>query len=285
MFRHPVFKLRSGLCCACTLAAFLHCATVIGNPAIQLTQTQERDSALQLETRDAPLGQILKTIAAKTGAVIHYSVLPEAPVTATCVGADVGQIMDCLVAKQVGLVAHKPRKDRPAEFWLLGSSVGSCRAMTVDYDRLSTLTRKKPRQRTPEEQARIDQSLQEQSDKMVEQAKSKDIEQRKEAIANLSSVGRKDDPAVQKVLDDAFNDKDPDLRAQAIATMVNLDKENSGEIIVRALRDSDTTVRMAAVDNIYGNRELLEQALSDANADVRNFAQAKLNNLEKNAKK
>lgn len=51
--------------------------------------------------------------------------------TATCVGANVGQVMDCLVAKQVGLVAHKAQKGKPAEFWLLGSSVGSCQAVTV----------------------------------------------------------------------------------------------------------------------------------------------------------
>lgn len=88
-------------------------------PNVHIALSQQKDSAIRLEVRQTPLAQILKEIATKTGANIHYSVLPEAPVTATCVGANVGQIMDCLVAKQVGLVAHKPQKDKPAEFWLL----------------------------------------------------------------------------------------------------------------------------------------------------------------------
>lgn len=93
--------------------------TVNTQSSIQITLTEQKDSAIHLEARQAPLGQILKEIATKTGAIIHYSVLPETPVTATCAGANIGQVMDCLVAKQVGLVAHKNQKDNPAEFWLL----------------------------------------------------------------------------------------------------------------------------------------------------------------------
>jgi hypothetical protein len=104
-----------------------------GNAAqasIRLTLSKQIDSAIRLEARQAPLAQILKEIAGKTQAVVHYSVLPEAPVTATCVGANVAQIMECLVGKQIGLVAHKPSRTKPAEFWLLGSSVGGCQAVT-----------------------------------------------------------------------------------------------------------------------------------------------------------
>ena len=78
--------------------------------SIQLTLSKQAQTAIRLEARAALLGQILKAIADKTGAVIHYSVLPPEPVTATCVGANVRQVMECLVAKQVGLVAHKPQK-------------------------------------------------------------------------------------------------------------------------------------------------------------------------------
>ncbi|NOU21786.1 MAG: hypothetical protein HOO93_08345 [Methyloglobulus sp.] len=99
--------------------------------SIQLTLSKQTNTTIRLEARAAPLAQILKAIADKTGANIHYSVLPEAPATATCVGANVGQVMDCLVAKQVGLVAHKAKKDKPAEFWLLGYSVGSSQAVMV----------------------------------------------------------------------------------------------------------------------------------------------------------
>jgi hypothetical protein len=70
--------------------------------SIQLTLSDQVPTAIHLEARQAPLGQILKEITAKTGAIIHYSVLPEAPA-----GANIWQLMDCLVAKQVGMVTNK----------------------------------------------------------------------------------------------------------------------------------------------------------------------------------
>lgn len=79
---------------------------------------QNIDGQLLLEARQAPLAQILKTIADKIGAQIHYSVLPQEPVTATCAGKTTQAVMECLVAKQIGLIAHKATKTKPAEFWL-----------------------------------------------------------------------------------------------------------------------------------------------------------------------
>ena len=174
--------------------------------SINLTLSKQADTAIRLEARAAPLGQILKAIADKTSAIIHYSVLPEAPVTATCVGANVGQVMDCLVAKQVGLVAHKAQKDKPAEFWLLGSSVGSCQAVTVAPT--ASPVQAAAEQPTPEEQAQIDQALQEQTDQLLKQAQSKDPNQRAEAIGNIAAIGLKDDPAIDETLRSAMNDKD-----------------------------------------------------------------------------
>ena len=201
--------------------------------SINLTLSKHADTAIRLEARSVPLAQILKAIADKTGVNIHYSVLPEAPVTATCVGANVGQIMDCLVAKQVGLVAHKPQKDKPAEFWLLGSSVGSCQAVTV-VPSASLIEEETEQEPTPEEQAQVDQAMQEQSDRFLEQAKGKDPAKRAEAISNLISGGVKDDPSVFKTLEEAMADKNANVRAQAIAALA----QREGEGATEALRQS-----------------------------------------------
>jgi hypothetical protein len=42
--------------------------------------------------------------------------------------------------------------------------------------------------------------------------------------------------------------------------MASLDKDNATEIIGRSLHDSDSSVRMAAIESAADNRELLEQA-------------------------
>ncbi|MEQ1559598.1 MAG: HEAT repeat domain-containing protein [Methyloglobulus sp.] len=249
-----------------------------GQPSsIQITLSKQTDSAILLETRSAPLVQILKAVADKTGVNIHYSVLPEAPVTATCVGANVGQVMDCLVAKQVGLVAHKPQKDKPAEFWLLGSSVGSCQAVTVAAS--APLIAAAVQQPTPEEQALADQALQEQTGHLLKQTQSKDPNQRAEGIGNLGAVGPKDDPAVDEALRTAMNDKNADVRAQAIRAIVQRGGEEVANQVGLALKDNDVNVRLTAVSDIQDDETLLQQALNDSDQSVRDLAKDKLQDL------
>ncbi|MEQ1546200.1 HEAT repeat domain-containing protein [Methyloglobulus sp.] len=253
--------------------------------SIQITLSKQADTAIRLEARAAPLAQILKTIAYKTGVNIHYSVLPEAPVTATCVGANVGQVMDCLVAKQVGLVAHKPQKDKPAEFWLLGSSVGSCQAVTVVTSPLPVQVPIQPTEEqppTPDEQAQYDQAMQAQTDLYLEQLKNaKNSEERLQVLGNLGSGVKSDDPNVRKALEDAMSDKDTNIRKQAIATLVSLDNEGASSVLSNALHDSDASVRMAAVEYAGEDTDLLQQALTDSSVQVRDIAAAKLAQIKK----
>jgi HEAT repeats len=244
--------------------------------SINLTLSKQADTAIRLEARAAPLGQILKAIADKTGVNIHYSVLPEAPVTATCVGANVGQVMDCLVAKQVGLVAHKPQKDKPAEFWLLGSSVGSCQAVMVAACPLPTqsVAEQAP---TAEEQPKADQMLQEQIDQLLKQAQSKDPSIRSMAINSLGSLGAKNDPNVDEALRNGLTDKDVNVRSQAISAIAERGGENVEEQLSLALKDKDVSVRLSVVglakeDDIG----IFQQALNDSDPTVKELAQSRL---------
>ncbi|NOS75948.1 MAG: HEAT repeat domain-containing protein, partial [Methyloglobulus sp.] len=207
--------------------------------------------------------------------LIHYSALPEAPVTATCVGENVGQIMDCLVAKQVGLVAHKPQKDKPPEFWLLGSSVGSCQAVTVAASPIQKIAAEP----TPEALAAAELALQEQTDHLLKQTQSKDPNQRAEGIGNLGAVGPKDDPAVDEALRTAMNDKNADVRAQAIRSIVLRGGEEVAGQQGLALKDNDVNVRLTAVSDIQDDEILLQQALNDSDQSVRDLAKDKLQDL------
>jgi hypothetical protein len=247
---------------------------------IQIVLSKQPDSAIRLEVRQAPLGQILKAIADKTSAIIHYSVLPEAPVTATCVGANVGQVMDCLVAKQVGLVAHKAQQNKPAEFWLLGSSVGSCQAVTVfsntqyvqpntifpaGQDELSNVS--------PEKQKKLDALLEK-----LRQANTS--EEKAQVLSDLATVGVIEDPNVRKAIADASMSLDASIRTQAVITSAALDKDNASDILGNAMHDADPAVRMAALDMAIDNVKVLEQAMTDSDSSIRDLAAAKLSEIK-----
>lgn len=182
--------------------------------------------------------------------------------------------MDCLVAKQVGLVAHKPTQDKPAEFWLLGSSVGSCQAVTVAP---IAATEQQP---TPEAQAEMDRMVQEQSDQLLKQTESKDPSERSSAIGNLGSVGVKDDPNVDAAIRDALGDEDANVRSQAIASIVQRGGDDVNDQISRALKDKAAIVRIAAVSAITDDVALLNQAVNDSDQSVREIAKSMLENLQ-----
>jgi hypothetical protein len=272
-FAYPVLRVSAAFASA---EQQVSNALQTGQPtSINLTLSKQANTAIRLEARSTPLAQILKAIADKTGVNIHYSVLPEAPVTATCVGANIGQVMDCLVAKQVGLVAHKAQKDKPAEFWLLGSSVGSCQAVTVAVSPIQKIAV----QPTAEASAEAELALQEQTDRLLKQTQSKDPNQRAEGIGNLGAAGPKDDPAVDEALRTAMNDKDANVRAQAIRSIVMRGGEEVAGQQGLALKDNDVNVRLTAVSDIQDDETLLQQALNDSDQSVRDLAKDKLQDL------
>jgi hypothetical protein len=246
---------------------------------IQLTVSQQPKPLFHLEARQAPLAQILKAIADKSGAQIHYSVLPDAPVTATCIGANTETVMNCLVGKQLGLVAHKPQKDKPAEFWLLGSSVGSCQVMTV----VATPNPESAKEQQPTAMAiaEMERESQEQTDAMLKQVRSADPNERYTAITNLGAMGAKDNPIVDQVLRDAMADKDTNVRAQAIASIVQRGGDDIADQFGRALQDKETNVRISAI-NVAKDIAILQQALNDNDPALRELAQSRLDELAKN---
>jgi hypothetical protein len=97
-------------------------------PLADLVISSNKGSELQLEVRQMPMVEVLKMLAAKTQVSIHYSVLPEGLVTATCVGSTLKQVLECLLDRKADLIVRYPRNadksesnGQLAEAWVLGS--------------------------------------------------------------------------------------------------------------------------------------------------------------------
>lgn len=243
--------------------------------SIQFSQGKTPGAGLQLEVKQATLADIVKEIAAQTKIEIHYSVLPEAPVTATCVAGKVQALLECLVGKQIGVVTQKPEGASQEQVWLIGSSMNGCPAATAKAPEAPAPLAPP----TPEQQAEADQAQQEHTQAMLKQAKSKNPDERFSALGNLADPGNQD-PAIDQALRDALKDKDANVRSQAVASMAMRGADDMLEQLGQALHDSDAGVRMAAIGATNDNG-LLQQALSDKDPAVRGLAQSRLNQLER----
>ncbi len=268
------------------LAAFAaHSAD--GQPAIQLTFAKNTESQILLEARRAPLNQIINAIADKTGAIFHFSYLPVTPVTATCAGRTLRQVLDCLVASQVGIVEHKAATNKPAEFWLLASSLGACqaadpkRAAQIVSDGQTGLEAVSDNQASDDNASSTNQ---EKSDKLLEQLKNATtVEQQVETLTSLAVDGNINDPKVKAALDVAAHNGNPDVRGQAISALANLDKEGASDYLTQALHDDDASVRLIALDHADEDVDILKQALADSDSTIREFAESKLESIGKRA--
>jgi HEAT repeats len=246
-------------------------------------------SELQLEVREMPLAQVLDDIAHKTKVAIHYSVLPEGLVTATCVGTTLKQVLECLLDRRADLIVRYPHnptkadsKEQVAEAWILGSRLNgstdnraNCAATTATstakQGNNASLTLSKNEQNAEDEP--------DQTDDLLALAQSKDSTEREEAIGALLADGRVGDPNVKATLEQALTDKDDSVRAQAISSLSHREGSNAAGAIQDALRDNSVDVRLMAVDSITDDVALLQQAINDSDETVRSLATTKLQQL------
>lgn len=242
-------------------------------PTIDISLSQDKGSELRFETRRAPLAQVLVKLSEITGMQIHYSVLPEGNVTATCVGSGAKQLLECLLATKSDLVFRYPKKPgrqaayQPTEAWILGAKYTTDLTPVVEV----CLSRPEP---MPEQAAISDRT-----DELVVKARSKDPAVRASAIGELISEGRPGDPSVREVLEEALNDKDANVRAQAISTYATREGEKAFGALQEALQDSNAWVRQMAVEST-DDTALLQQAMNDSEEPVRSLALQKLKSQE-----
>lgn len=249
-------------------------------PTIDITLSKDNGSEFRLEARQAPLAQVLLNLSKKTGMQIHYSVLPEGFVTATCVGSSTKQLLECLLARKADLVFRYPKglaksaERQPTDAWILGAKYTT--GLTPIVDICLSDQDKKPQET---QQTTEQEEAQKRTEELLVKAKSKKTDERVAAISELLSQASPGDPEVLESLETALNDKDTKVRAQAISTYANLEGEEANAALQEALHDPDAWVRQMAVDST-NDKTLLQQAVNDSEEPIRSLALQKLKSLE-----
>ena len=250
---------------------------------IRLVMTKDPGAELQLEVRQAPLARVLDSIASKTGVRINYSVLPDELVTATCVGSTVKQVMECLLVRKADLVfrysQHATKTDlkgQPEEVWVLGAKFGAGQTNSVLCSSAGTQQQTIPKVAETKIGSEPDQT-----DELVKMASSKIPAERAEAIGRLLAGGREGDVTVKETLEAALSDADARVRVQAISSLAHREGAGASAALHEALHDGDVSVRLTAVDNAGNDVALLQQALTDSDATVRQLAGIRLEPLLK----
>lgn len=234
----------------------------------------------QLEVKQIPLAQVLDSIAKQIRIPIHYSVLPEGLVTATCVGATIKQVLTCLLDHKADLIVrYKQPGEKSAnnqnivEAWILGSRLDGYPVTRIDCiaDAKTELVI---------EQKQLEEvNVTKEVEALLVRAKSKNPAERADAIGALLGSGRPGDATVNAVLEEALHDEEGSVRAQAISTLSHLEGAAAKPAIQEALHDSSPDVRLMAVDAITDDIGLLQEAVNDSDEAIRNLATAKLDRL------
>jgi hypothetical protein len=249
---------------------------------IDLVETEHKGRDLQLEVRRMPFVEVFGIISSKTNIPIHYSVLPEGLVTATCLGSNLKQILECLLDRKSDFIVRYHSTSgkvdingQAAEVWILGSRIESTSSDKVDFT--ATAEKNAPTSKQNQQDAEPDQT-----DYLLKMALSDNPADKADAIGALKALGLKGDPRVKAVLEQALSDKDSRVRAQAIWSYASREGSSADWAIQEALQDSNVDVRILAVDAITDNIDLLKQAINDSDEFVRSSATLKLKELSNN---
>lgn len=240
-------------------------------------QFRQENKQWFLSSRQANLLDILADISAKTGVSFHFSVLPFESVTATCVGESVKSIMDCLLDGKVDMAfryAAKEAGQQTEEVWLLGSSLRQSGTDVCEVGQSGIVA---PEKLSPNKFFSAEPSAEEKLMFHKHTALSGNSQARVQSIAYLTVHANHDDEELQQILSDALRDKNSEVRGQALASLVARDGEQAAlPELQSALQDTDSAMRLMALQHINESKVLIEQALQDDDVLVRQFAQQKL---------
>lgn len=240
------------------------------------------------------MGSLLDAIAARTGTRIHYSSLPPDPVTLTCKGESLKQVMGCILGPEADLMyrysgdsTNATPPPRPVELWVLESSFGPAPSPTGSESsttRELAQTRENPAMERPANTPPEDSMHPKKEDigKLLGWAGGQDPALRAKAVALLAADEESDGPTVMSALRTALSDEDAEVRAQAVYGMVQRGGAEAPAVLRAALNDGDADVRLMAVDGAGTDAEGLEvlrKALTDRDSTVRALATLRLEPL------
>lgn len=234
----------------------------------------EKNLVVRLE--QASYLQAIEALQKITKVPIHYSILPDQPVSVQCSGQDLHRVLACLFKQSVNMVVHIS-DDKPSEIWLM-PVLGLENAGVEAVDAPAA--------------AKTDSSLYGESasagalaeisqDHILTMLNGEDPEQRADGMILLAADPRFDDDQANDILLSALHDGSPQVRAQAVQGLVKRQGKAANGLLQTALSDQDEEVRIMVIDNAGGNVELLEQALFDNSKFVSGYAARKLAELRR----
>ena len=218
-----------------------------------------RQQQYYLHTQAATLAQTLAEITRQTAVEFHYAVLPEQPVSAVCSAKGLVEIVKCLVAGRLTVSFRRMpgQKNAVSDIWLSGSTLAAAGALTDCQPDTTEPVQKK--------------------DYYFRQLESGDVAARKVAMIYLSAHIAMDDERFNQRLEQLLQDEAVGIRVQALTSLVSRLGEQAAEQALRlALQDDNPGMRLAALQLIHHHQELLEQAVNDEDARVRQMAAMKL---------
>ena len=244
-----------------------------------LVITKQLDAELQLKVVQAPLVNVLASIANKTGVRMNYSVSADDLVTATCIGSTVKQVLECLLVGKADLVFRyadtflkTDEQPQIEEVWVVGEKSGKAQINVKASSAATSVTTTENSSAKPEP---------DQTAALLKMTSSNTPAERVEAMGRLLAAGQKGDVAVKQVLVAGLADPDPMVRVRALSSLAHREGADASGALHEALQDSNVSVRLTAVDNAGGDETLLQQALADSDATVRQLAELRLKQLSK----
>ena len=265
------------ICLALLMSGVLSASIDVNKVAGQddwLVITKQSDAELQLKVTQAPLANVLDSIANKTGVRMNYSVVPDDLVTATCIGSTVKQVLECLLVGKADLVfryadtlSKTDIQPQIEEVWVVGEKSGKAQ---ISVKASSATTGNISANPEPDQTAAL-----------LKMTSSNTPAERVEAMGRLLAAGQKGDVAVKQVLVAGLADPDPMVRVRALSSLAHREGADASGALREALHDSNVAVRLTAVDNAGGDEALLQQALTDSEETVRQLAELRLKQLSK----
>lgn len=254
-------------------------------PVIAIAVDTAATPTITLETHAAPLRPILDELAARTGTTIHYSILPEAPVTATCAGDSPKSVLRCLLGKKTDFLIRtvganaQAKAGKVSEIWVLGSSLVR---ETTPAGNAAVCTAAAGEPKDPRKQKEASEAAKlkkEQIEQAMTLLQSANPNERADALARLRGDGLVEDKVLRGILEHALQDSDSNVRAKAIWELAQNGGPGVAALLRTAIADTEPAVRQMAVDAAGNNAEgmaLLQTAAGDADEGIRTLAWIKL---------
>jgi len=245
---------------------------------LSMILSADKGAEMQLQVWQQSLPGVLDKISQILNIPIHYSVLPEGKVKATCVSSTVKGLLNCLLGSEINVAFRYSKGTQDVqsvqavtEIWVLGSSLKTSDATQQCVELIAPVNKG--------QNLVIDESKSKASLIKLEQllagATVENDEQRALAVAKLATKAVAGNEQVTEALMQALDDPSAKVRMQALFGWVFREGEAALPELARALDDPDPAVRKKAV-GLGNNKDLLNQAASDPNPSVRTYALMKL---------